>query len=90
MTTEKLLRPNCNGWWDWYEGGGYVAERILVSGDGKIVAFDDEWEAEMGRAPSDCDNYWEGTETTPEHMPGFWRFVSPAALLPQEPDHAAE
>lgn len=78
---EWLARPDRNGWWLWLEGGtGCRTELLLVTGKGMCIADDDDWHQAVGRAPSDLsgesENYWEGTETTQEMMPGLWFFLS--------------
>lgn len=73
-------RPNHGGWWEWMEGGHGKPERLLLVEDGSCVAYDDEWEQATGRNPEhNCysENYWEGTDTTQDLMPGLWRYVGP-------------
>ena len=66
-TLQPLLRtnrwrrrpPDRDGWWR-FDEDGTGKQFVLVSGSS--VAFDDEWEAAVGRPPSEiyCENYWEG------------------------------
>ena len=53
--------PNRDGWW-LFDEDGTGEQRILVCGS--RVAYDDEWEAAVGRTPSEtlCENYWEGSD----------------------------
>ena len=75
--------PDRAGWWDWLEGGDGEPERLLLTGGGRLVADDDEWERATGRSPDhNCwtENYWEGTDTDQKTMPGLWRYVGPAKV----------
>jgi hypothetical protein len=77
-------RPDRNGWWEWREGGRDKIEKILLTADGNCVADDDEWGAAMGRSPEHktySENYWEGTDTTQQLMPGLWRFFGPVVCM---------
>jgi hypothetical protein len=51
--------PESDGWWKFDEDGTGLQD-ILVSGG--CVASDDEWEQSVGRPPTDCENYWEGSD----------------------------
>jgi hypothetical protein len=92
--SEWLDRPNCNGWWIWRErGSSHRDERLLIAGNGAIVASDDEWEQETGRPAEDgafSYNYWEGTDTTQEMMPGRWRLAPQNAELSNAGPSASE
>lgn len=75
-----LDQPDRDGWWEWTENGERRPELVLVRGGGALVASDDEWEQATGSSPeheSYSENYWEGTETTPQMMPGRWRYLGP-------------
>jgi hypothetical protein len=80
MSTEKKERPDRNGWWNWYESGSSTPEKILLTANGAVVASDDEWQQATGVHPENDvagtnANYWEGTDTTQEMMPGLWEFI---------------
>lgn len=79
-----LARPDSAGWWLWYEGlspsddfedCAPEPERLLIVNGGHHVADDEDYLDITGRSP-DVDawtkNYWAGTETTQEEMPGLW------------------
>lgn len=76
-----ISRPDKAGWWLWLENGNHARTELLLVGDrGTHIADDDDWEQAVGRAPSDArgesENYWEGTETTQNMMPGLWFYLS--------------
>lgn len=72
----KVSRPDSNGWWNWYEGGRDKPERVLLVANGAMVASDDDLCQAIGGDPIDRDdNYWEGTDTTQEYMPGEWEKI---------------
>lgn len=76
----RRARPHCGGWWEWMEGGRGRVENLLLTACGKEVEGDDEWEQATGRkAEHDgwAENYWEGTATTQDEMPGLWRQPPP-------------
>jgi hypothetical protein len=77
--TNWIEQPDRDGWWEWMCGGDGEPERLLLCADGRSVAYDDEWEEAMGRSPNPIysENYWEGTDTTPDYMPGLWRYAGP-------------
>jgi hypothetical protein len=76
----RLGRPHCGGWWEYRECGGRRVEKILLIPCGQEVVGDDEWEQATGRkAEHDgfVENYWDGTATTQNEMPGLWRQLPP-------------
>jgi len=79
MNNNWKQQPDSNGWWLWREGGRAKDDvLLLLVGDGSEIASDDEWECSAGFPPQKPwddvfhRNYWEGTETTQEMMPGLW------------------
>lgn len=74
--------PDQSGWWLWLESGHRATtELILLSGEGRIVASDDEFEQAAGMSAEQGAygfNYWEGTDTTQAMMPGKWLLPQPA------------
>ena len=80
--TEWLESPTSGGWWEWREGGGDAAVKVLLTGDGLHVADDDTWAQVTGHSPKHDGwdkNYWEGSATAA--MPGLWRAqAAPEAL----------
>lgn len=71
----RRARPHCGGWWEYRESGNGWVEYVLLTDSGLCVVSDDEWESKVGREPDEvhCENYWEGTDTNDEYMPGLWR-----------------
>lgn len=67
-------QPSREGWWLWKEGGTAREVRLLLRGNGRIVASDDELSQVLGREVGEDENYWEGTETDSRSMPGLWAF----------------
>lgn len=74
--------PDRDGWWKFREQSMSTPQRILVIKG--TVAFDDEWEDVMGRAPDDVmsENYWEGnpvSEMTDGTLTrGLWMYEVPS------------
>ncbi len=72
----RKTRPANDGWWLWREGGRSRVDKLLLSGGGRCVNSDVEWEQATGRPPEKdawwTENYWEGTDTTQKMMPGLW------------------
>lgn len=79
-----LVRPDCAGWWAWYEGSEmlepgedrdyalqhHVPRMILIGNGGTHVVDDDEWEQIMGKSP-DEDGWTENYwagTETTQHM----------------------
>lgn len=82
---EYKERPDCNGWWFWFESGlddegepRRDGVPLLITANGEIVAPDDEWGQATGLNLDELEssgwsyNYWESTYTTQKMMPGVW------------------
>ena len=88
VPSKRLVRPTSGGWHKWFQepfntpdnelGEG---ELVLVDAEGTHVVSDDEYLQIVGKSPCPdfCENYWEGTETNQEMMPGFWIKKNPPA-----------
>jgi hypothetical protein len=78
---EWIGQPNSSGWWLWMEAGEYHPVKLLLSNGGRQVAYDYELAEVLGRPVGENENYWEGTDTTQEYMPGAWKKAADTGLL---------